>query len=328
MQKDPKRVDETAQKNLTLLAQDEVGYTEALSQRVDRYSRAKTLALDVADYMATQTTHTKQASKVSTCGDYLVFRHYPTKEETRLHQAYLCKKHLLCPLCAIRRGAKKMQAYLTRFEYLKAREPSLRPFLITLTVKDGQDLKERFNHLYKAHRELWKRKARKRGSVLDSVAGAVASYEVKRGKNSGLWHPHVHMVAMAAQRPDQERLSKEWHSITGDSFIVDVRPINQQDPVTGFLEVFKYAVKFSSQHPADTVHCWETLQGRRLMSSHGCFYGVKVPDELLDEPLEEIPYIEHFYQYLKASNHYQPTTKEKLCKTANSKSKLTLTNHS
>ena len=43
-------------------------------------------------------------------------------------------------------------------------------------------------------------------------------------------------------------LSREWHEITGDSFIVDVRPISQDDPVSGFIEVFKYAVKFSDQN--------------------------------------------------------------------------------
>jgi plasmid rolling circle replication initiator protein Rep len=76
--------------------------------------------------------------------------------------------------------------------------------------------------------------------VLDGVVGAVWSYEVKRGQNSGEWHPHLHMIALAEQQPSQERLSREWHQITGDSFVVDVRPI-VGDPAEGFLEVFKYA---------------------------------------------------------------------------------------
>lgn len=42
---------------------------------------------------------------------------------------------------------------------------------------------------HKAQRELWKRKQRGRGSVLDGVVGAVWSYEIKQGKGSGLWHP-------------------------------------------------------------------------------------------------------------------------------------------
>ena len=72
---------------------------------------------------------------------------------------------------------------------------------------------------------------------------------------------HLHMIALAEFAPDAERLSRDWHEITGDSFIVDVRPISQDDPASGFVEVFKYAVKFSDQEPADTVHAWETLAG-------------------------------------------------------------------
>ena len=70
------------------------------------------------------------------------------------------------------------------------------------------------------------------------------------------------MIALAEVEPNAEKLSREWHEITGDSYIVDVRPISQEDPASGFVEVFKYAVKFSDQEPADTVHAWETLKGK------------------------------------------------------------------
>jgi hypothetical protein len=70
----------------------------------------------------------------------------------------------------------------------------------------------------------------------------------------------------------------------GDSFVVDVRPITG-DPVEGFLEVFKYAVKFSDQPPADTWHAYSVLKGKRLLGSAGCFRGVEVPEELNDELL-------------------------------------------
>jgi hypothetical protein len=104
--------------------------------------------------------------------------------------------------------------------------------------------------------------------VLDGVVGAVWSYEVKRGDNSGQWHPHLHMIALAEVEPSQERLSREWHQITGDSFIVDVRPI-VGDPAEGFMEVFKYAVKFSDQPVADTWHAFQTLKGKRLLALLG-----------------------------------------------------------
>lgn len=277
---------------------------ENLPRRVQRYGSAKQAALDVAQYIGQHpelpTFARKAGERVSQCGDYLVFRHYYTVDKVRLHGASLCMKHLLCPLCAIRRGAKAMKAYLDRWEVIRAEKTRLRPFLVTLTVKDGPDLRERFLHLYAAQRELWKRKQRRRGSSLDGVEGAVWSYEVKRGSGSGQWHPHLHMIALAEQAPDSRELADEWKWITKDSHVVDVRPIEQADPVSGFIEVFKYAVKFSDQPPADTLHAFMTLSAKRLIGSAGCFRGVVVPEDLLDEDQElaDLPYATLFYRFL------------------------------
>lgn len=296
-----REVDELEKENPDTLAGDiGVQGIEALPGKVQRYGKAKKGALDVAEYMAEQPVYQggKLLQRLKTCGDYLVFRHYFTVDKVRLHGASLCMKHLLCPLCAIRRGAKALKAYLDRFEVIKG---TYKPFLVTLTVKDGPDLAERFKHLHDGQRELWMQKHRARvRSPLAGVVGAVWSYEVKRGKTSGEWHPHLHMIALAECMPDAAHLAEVWQSITGDSFIVDVRPISQEDPVSGFLEVFKYAVKFSDQPPEDTVHCFETLQGKRLLGSAGVFRGVVVPEDLMDDPegLDGLPYASLFYRYM------------------------------
>lgn len=283
---------------------------EALPAKVSRYGKAKKQALDVADYIGADPACVPDSKRVEqrlrTCGDYLVFRHYFTVDKVRLHGASLCTFSLLCPLCAIRRGAKALKAYLDRFEAIAASRPLLRPFLVTLTVKDGPDLSERFKHLRDCQRELWMRRARGRGSVLDCVEGAVWSYEVKRGAGSGMWHPHLHMIALAKEAPSAFDLAQEWKEITGDSHVVDVRPIEQADPVSGFLEVFKYAVKFSDQTPADTVHCFRTLSRKRLIGSAGCFRGVAVPEELLDDDadLDGLPFATLFYRFMRESGGY------------------------
>lgn len=286
---------------------------KALPDRISRYQKAKARALDVAEYMSQVVHHQDRhiaalyrdtAKRVQSCADYLSFRHYFTVDKLRLHAASLCMKHLLCPLCAIRRGAKALGAYSDRYKVIRVGKPHLKPFMITLTVKDGPILVERFDHLYRSQHELWKRKQRGRGSVLDGVAGAVWSYEMKRGSGSGLWHPHLHMIALAETMPSAFDLANEWHNITGDSYIVDVRPIehDQDDAhINGFLEVFKYAVKFSDQEPADTVHAWMKLKGRRLIGSSGLFRGVEIPESLLDEPLEGLPFVEYFFRYSSGS---------------------------
>lgn len=290
--------DDQKERSLDVGQDGEASGIEALPRRVERYGDAKKRALDVSQYIG-QRAEKALAKRVSECGEYLVFRHYYTVDLVRLHAAQFCTKHLLCPLCAIRRGAKALQAYLPRYEAIRASSGRLRPFLVTLTVKDGPDLSERFRHLMKCQRELWMRRHRGRGSVLDGVEGAVWSYEVKRGKGSGLWHPHLHMVAMSETAPSAERLSREWHAITGDSFIVDVRPIDESDPASGFLEVFKYALKFSDMEVEDTWEAFQVLKGRRLVGSSGLFRGIEIPENLLDEPmLDELPFVELFYRYI------------------------------
>jgi len=276
---------------------DEASGIEALPRRVGRYGLAKERALEVAEHIAGLGDEKALAARVERCGDYLLFRHYWTIDEVRLHAAEFCCKHLLCPLCAIRRGSKALQAYLPRYEAVRGARSDLRPFLVTLTVKDGPDLRERFKHLMRSQHELWKRKHRARGCSIEGVEAAVWSYEVKRGRGSGLWHPHLHMVAMARQAPDALDLAAEWHAITGDSYIVDVREIDQDDPVGGFLEVFKYALKFSDMEVEDTFHAFRVLRGRRLVGSAGLFRGIEVPEQLLDEPLDDLPYADHLYQY-------------------------------
>ena len=298
--------DRQKERSLDVGQDEEASGIEALPRRVSRYGEAKKRALDIAEYIGGQEGGKGVASRVRQCGEYLLFAHYYTVDEVRLHAASFCKKHLVCPLCAIRRGAKSMQAYLPRYEAVRAAHPDLRPFLVTLTVKDGPDLAERFRHLMSAQHELWKRKHRGRGSVLDLVQAAVWSYEVKRGKGSGLWHPHLHMVALAREAPCAVQLAGEWRNITGDSFIVDVRPIDQDDPASGFLEVFKYALKFSDMEPADTWAAFQVLRGRRLVGSAGLFRGIEIPEALTDEPLDDLPYVLMLYRYFAGGYAFTP----------------------
>ena len=192
-----------------------------------------------------------------------------------------------------------VKAYLDRLQVITASRSDLKPYMVTLTVKDGPDLLERFNHLYRSVQKLHKMRTGKgQYSEACKADGAVWSYEFKRGKNSGQWHPHVHAVWLCSEKPDQKALSEQWKRITGDSYIVDVRPFHdEEDTIGGFLEVFKYAVKFSDLPLADNWEGFEKLQGKRLIASFGSFRGIDVPDDLTDEKLDDLPFIELLYKF-------------------------------
>lgn len=250
-------------------------------------------------HYASKNGQVKLAGNLHRCGSYLLFRDYFTVGKVRLHAAKFCNKHLLCPLCAIRRGAKLVKAYMDKVAVLTASEPDLRAYMVTLTVKDGDNLTERFNHLYRSVQKLHKMRTGKgQYSEACKAEAAVWSYEFKRGKNSGLWHPHMHAVWLCKEAPNPKALAEQWKRITGDSYIVDVRPFYRpDDAISGFLEVFKYALKFSDLPMEDNWEAFKRLSGKRLVASFGAFRGLDVPKDLTDEKLDDLPFIEHLFKF-------------------------------
>jgi hypothetical protein len=297
--------EENPESEESLAAESETGRDNeaGLPKRLDRYARAHERTLAMGNYAGLH-GKVKIADRLNRCGSYLVFRHYYTVDKVRLHAADFCNKHLLCPLCAILRGSKMVRAYLDRLKTIIAQQGPLKAYLVTFTVKNGFDLSERFIHLQNSLKRLHKKRHGKGQFTEASKAlGAVWSYEFKRGKNSGLWHPHVHAIWLCKEAPDVQKLRDEWLAITGDSHMMDVTEFhNQDDVITGFLEVFKYAVKFSDLPLADNWHGFEVLGGKRLIASFGLFRGVEIPENLTDElVLDDLPYVEWMYRYFQ--NH-------------------------
>ena len=97
--------------------------------RIARYSQAHSRTLEMLEHLrgAPGVEATKTAASLATCGNYLHFREYFTVGKVRLHNATFCKQHLVCPLCAIRRGAKALGAYLARWQVIQEEHPELRP---------------------------------------------------------------------------------------------------------------------------------------------------------------------------------------------------------
>ena len=77
--------------------------------------------------------------------------------------------------------------------------PKLKPVFITLTVKNGDDLGERFNHLMSNFKAMQNARSKwfVRGTghnELCKAHGIVYAVEItNRGRG---WHPHIHMVAL------------------------------------------------------------------------------------------------------------------------------------
>lgn len=279
--------------------------SDGVGARLARYGRARENALQFREYLIAQGEH-PLAEKLKDCGQHVTFREYFTIGETRLSKICTCKKHLICPLCAIRRGAKALRVYLDRVKQLVIDDPELRLYMVTLTVLNGADLAERFNHLNKRIRYMHKLRHLGRGFEIEKASSGVWSYEFTNRGNG--WHPHVHAIWLCHDEPDKYELAREWETLTGDSYIVDVRPINLADPVGGFCEVFKYALKFSDLDNPDRLHAHKVLRGRRLQDSFGQLRGLDVEPSDQDELLKELPYIERMFRFFQGVGYCETDT--------------------
>lgn len=237
------------------------------------------------------------------CGSYLIFRLYPQRNVARLLGACSCRNHLLCAYCAARRGVRFSMAYKEKFLALQEQFPDHVLDLVTFTVKNGEDLTERFNHLRTAMQRLQKRRVhsargRENGCALSGYIGGVYAYEVKRGDGSGQWHPHIHGLFLRHKntRIDWSEMKSEWHMLTGDSHNVNFQPVTDD---SAFLEVFAYALKFSDLEHPDRWFAYQMLNGERMVSSFGEFRGVEVPEAEGDDQFENEPFVDVFYQWMQ-----------------------------
>lgn len=107
-----------------------------------------------------------------------------------------------------------------------------------------------------------------------AIKGGLAVYEIKRNTDTGLWNVHVHALTHGRYL-DQPTLKREWHRITGDSFIVDVREV--KDANKGADYVAKYATKAFDNSvtldPDALVEAIRALAGKRLVVTFGTWRG-------------------------------------------------------
>lgn len=293
------------------------------SNQIERKQRSETMGKYIQSLPGfksrNDSTLRKLSTKLDRCASWLLYHEYYTLDEVRLVSAETCDKHLLCPFCASRRGSRSIAKNMPKvMDYLEER-PTLIPVLITLTVKNGADLGERYRHLKSAFGKIRKRRSDARRGMTSSefgkVDGAVYSFEQTYNQDTG-WHPHIHFMAFITDYIDKQALSDEWHELTGDSYIVDVRRIYPNSAGHGALgiegalsEVYKYAVKLSDMSQELTWHAYNVLRGKRLTGALGGLYGrVVESDELLDEEIDDAPYVWRFYRWARGRSTYDLTS--------------------
>jgi len=218
-----------------------------------------------------------------------------------LYKGVFCDRPTLCQWCAVRRGSVLLRRYLPRILATLKQSPAAEMYLVTATLKNGANLNETIGKLWDGW-SAWARDRKKKSCELRKCLGGVMSTEVKRGKGSGLWHPHMHGVLIVDGTLDYRKCQAEWRRalgrVPGNLNFVRMRSSVARAAgadaervratlVKDLCEVFKYAVKFGDLSPADRWQAFRVLHRRRLLRSFGSLYGSD--DEQLPEGDEGQP---------------------------------------
>jgi hypothetical protein len=221
----------------------------------------------------------ERAAHVRGCGLLSVYACADGCGELHARHAYHCRERL-CVWCSSARGAQLGEALLPLVSTMA------QPWFLTLTVKNGPDLVERAAHLRRAFKKL-----RRRAWWVANVAGGIAVEEVTRNYRTGDWHPHLHLIVDAGvpQAVLQAQLVALWASVTGDSFIIDVRPFQGATVAHDLRELCKYTAKISDivDSPALVRVYLDYARRRRLIVTFGNCYGAAAEATLAAAELEE-----------------------------------------
>lgn len=164
-----------------------------------------------------------------------------------------------CPMCAAEKAHFAKEQTSMYVNALKA------PRFLTLTLRnDVSDLKSQITSLQESFRKLrcrayWKKK----------VTGGIWFLQVKRGHNSGCWHPHLHIL-LDGMYLEQGRLSALWELITYGSLVVDIRRIHNPDSTAAYVSRYvARPARLSEMSEPDRREVIEALHGKRLCGTFG-----------------------------------------------------------
>jgi diadenosine tetraphosphate (Ap4A) HIT family hydrolase len=141
----------------------------------------------------------------------------------------------LCPDCSRRRSRKLQNKYLPMMRAFVSQN-HVKPVHLVLTQTHKKETrKQSINRLKDAFKKLQRRAFWK-----ENFKGGTWSLELTKDKK-GLHHAHFHIIGFRRKFFDIELLRGEWLAVTGDSHVLNLKPI--LDIASGLREVVKYVSK-------------------------------------------------------------------------------------
>jgi hypothetical protein len=337
--------------SLCLPAGDSGSEEDPHIERINKLSAFKQTAIDtiteIQEIASEDDSFWSYALKpIYSCSNYLVFRHhfdfkgsekvYP--DQPKLYQVFTCKRHLICPVCALLRQQRLHRRLLPVVQQILSENPKLKPYHLTLTVPNQDKLLPAFNSLITALRDRFQiRRFEKTNprytqhTEFAKIEGGLYAVEVTRGKRARLWHPHIHMMILCENPPyvinnkelyntglmfkpellPEGSFNAEWYKLTGGVQVNmdEIKPGEDGSLFDGLCEVVKYGIKPGELCTQDIMTVYSELSGKRLLGTIGNLRGVKIPDAGPDEDIPDSEmFDEYFYRFIKGSGYVKEKT--------------------
>lgn len=255
----------TSLDDLETTVQNLLQTTEA-QQHIHRSTETLRAALIIAFASSSDAGLKKRAERIANCckWPHIVLRN-DGKPAISLQR---CKDRL-CPVCS------KLKAMTTNARVKEAVRllPSKR--FVTLTIlSTGKTLKQASTNCTDGFRELRRSKFWK-----EHVTAGVWTKEIKPGTAEGTWNVHLHMIVSGKYMP-QDQLSHAWMQATGDSYVVDIRKVYDDEKAAGY--VTKYISKpgnFDRWSQTEIEQFAAATKGERLIGTFGKLHSAAKLDE-------------------------------------------------
>jgi Replication protein len=215
------------------------------------------------------------------CGNDAIVQYDPETKKLRVSANHCKCRH--CEPCMRAKG--NLLAGNLKDQLDKLPQADIR--FVTLTLKHTttslEDQLKRLNKCWKNLRasRVWK----------GSQRGGAAILEIKWSKTDkagqpspACWHAHLHIITQGTWIAQRE-LADEWYRITGDSYIVDIKKLEQNKDAAYY--VCKYVGKgvnnevWSDQAAAIEFVC--AMRGVRTCATFGTWRGFKLLEHVPDE---------------------------------------------
>lgn len=259
-----------------------------LKPRIESYTRALEIYAHIDGGFGG-----KFSSRLQACRKYAWFVQSSVTHKLRV-QSSRCKLRW-CPIC---RDVSRMIVTKAVEEWLVIQKY---PKMITLTLCHSDDpLDVQIKRIYDCFQKL-----RRRAYFQRLITGGVWFFQLKFNTATQQWHPHIHCLVAGKFLP-QARLKSLWHKITGDSYVVDIRPVKDVEACS--TEVARYATS-----PADitavslerSLEIFYATKHRRICGSWGSARKLTLRPTALEDTGEWTKVADFFF--INTKKDYDPT---------------------